>query len=154
MLEKEISNIDWDKIIFGGDMIPQREVVISDSAYYAQPSRKTVFIYGKYHYIYNKANKAEELYDIEWDPNQHFNLMQDTCFDPDRKVTNISRELYFYPYWDELPAIREKLRKEKNSIWREEDISQKAFTKIVGIIKKNDAIRKFFIKIYRTLFNK
>lgn len=150
--ETPISNIDWDKIIFGGDQIPTREVIISDSAYYAQPSRKTAFIYDKYRYIYNKATKAEELYDIEWDPEQNFNLMQDTCYDPDRKVINISRELYFYPDWDELTAIREKMRNEKNAIWREEDLSQKAFTSIIGIIKKNDTIRKFFVAVYKKLF--
>ena len=138
-----LSNIDWDKIIFGGDEIPSREVVISDSAYYAQPNRRTAFCYGKYRYIYNKATKKEELYDIEWDPHQDFNLMEDTCYDDDRKVVNISRELYFYPHWEELPPIREKLRAEKNKIWREEDSSQKAMNFVVKLLKKNDKIRTF-----------
>lgn len=138
-----LSNIDWDKIIFGGDEIPTRDIVISDCAYYAQPKRRTAFIYDKYRYIYNKSSKLEELYDIEWDPNQHFNLMDDKCYDPDRRVVNISRELYFYPEWENLPPIRDKLRAEKDRIWREEDKSQKAMNSIIKLLKRNNSIRTF-----------
>ena len=48
-----ISNIDWEKIIFDGDNIPSRDIIISDSAYYAQPNRKTVFLYQNYHPLYS-----------------------------------------------------------------------------------------------------
>lgn len=132
-----ISNIDWDKIIFGGELIPRREIILSDCAYYAQPSRKTVFMYKKYRYIYNRRDKSEELYDIEWDPNQNFNLMEDTSFDVDRKVVNISRELFFYPYWEELPEIRLKLREERLKIWREPSRKQRLMT----FIKKSKLVR-------------
>lgn len=114
-----ISNIDWDKIIFGGDTIPAREIIISDCAYYAQLSRKTVFMYKQYRYIYNLRDRSEELYDIEWDPNENFNLIADETLDVDRHVMVKSRELYFYPHWDNLPAIREKLRDVKQRMWRE-----------------------------------
>lgn len=130
--------IDWDKIIFDGDKIPEREVVISDSAYYAQPNRKTAFLYKNYVYIYNKIDKSEELYDIDWDPNQNFNLIADEVLDVDRHVMVKSRELYFYPYWELLPAIREKLRKERLAMWREPSRKQKLFTNIkqIGLVRK------------------
>lgn len=133
-----LCNIDWDKIIFGGDDIPSRDIVISDSAYYAQPNRKTVFMYKRFRYIYNKIDKSEELYDIEWDPNQEFNLMFDEVLDVDRHVMVKSRELYFYPHWDELPGVRELLRKAKAQMWREPSKKQKVFS----MIKKNKIIRK------------
>ncbi len=142
-----VSNIDWDKIIFGGDDIPSREIIISDCAYYAQPQRKTAFIYGKYRYIYTRATKTEELYDVEWDPNQNFNLMNDSCFDSDRKVLNISRELFFYPYWEDLPGIRKKLRDARLEIWREPSRKQL----IVSLIKKNRLVRLVGFSVLRFL---
>lgn len=145
-----ISNIDWDKIIFGGDVIPSREIIISDCAYYAQPSRKTVFMYGNYRYIYNRSDKSEELYDIKWDPNQNFNLMKDRCYDEDRKVENISRELFFYPYWEYLPEIREKLRNAKNIIWREPSRKQK----LIARLKKNKMIRFVGMFILKRIIGK
>lgn len=138
-----VSNIDLDKIIFGGDKIPSRKIIISDSSYYAQASRKTVFAYDKYRYIYNKASKIEELYDIQWDPEQQFNLIEDTCFDADRKVTNIARELYFYPDWKNLENIRNMLREEKDKIWREETKKQK----IISILRNHKLLKKILKNI-------
>lgn len=132
-----ISNIDWDKIIFGDDIIPARDLIISDSAYYAQSNRKTVFMYKNYRYIYNRFDKSEELYDIDWNPSQSFNLIRDEVWDVDRHVMVKSRELYFYPYWEELPEIREKLRAERKKIWREPSTKQI----IVGKLKKNKIVR-------------
>lgn len=149
-----VSSIDWDKIIFGGDTIPNRDVIISDSAYYAQPHRKIAILYSKYRYIYNKATKKEELYDIEWDPNQNFSLMEDTCYDEDRKVTSPSRELFFYPYWDELPEIRQKFRTEKNKMWREENVSQTIINIFFKFIRRHEKIRKFGKKIMKKIYGK
>ena len=83
--ENNICNIDLVQLLLYR-RIPQRDIIISDSAYYAQANRKTAFIYGNYRYIYNKINKTEELYDIQWDPNQNFNLIEDEIYDQDRKV--------------------------------------------------------------------
>ena len=44
--------------------------------------------------------------------------MDDFVYDPDRKVKAPSRELYFYPYWDELDKVRKIMRSEKNRIWK------------------------------------
>lgn len=140
-----LCNIDWDKIIFGGDEIPSREIVISDCAYYAQPTRKTVFMYKNFRYIYNRRDKSEELYDIEWDPNQEFNLMFDEVLDIDRHVMVKSRELYFYPHWDCLPEVRAILRNEKKKIWREPSKKQMLFS----VIKQNKLVRKIGLPILR-----
>ena len=149
--DKNICNIDWDRIIFGGDDIPERTFIISDSAYYAQPNRKTVVIFENFRYIYNKKDKKEELYDIEWDPYQNFNLMSDYTYDVDRKVTNISRELYFYPHWNEAVTVRDELPKVLQSIWRESSWEQD----LVMNLKKKKLARLFFnpfYKIYKKKF--
>ncbi|MDE6284500.1 MAG: sulfatase-like hydrolase/transferase, partial [Bacilli bacterium] len=148
--KKLVSNIDWDKIIFS-DTIPVRDIIISDSAYYSQPKRKTAILYDRFRYIYNKKDGTEELYDVEWDPNQNFNLITDSIPDLDRGVTNISRELYFYPYWNQLPGIREKLRLEKNSIWRDEPQHIKILYKIKKPIQKLPFYSKL-CKLYLKLF--
>lgn len=143
-----VCNIDWDKIIFGGDTIPSREIIISDSAYYAQPNRKTAILYKNFRYIYNRIDGSEELYDIEWDLNQNFNLIKDYTHDVDRHVDIRSRELYFYPYWDKLPAVRERVRNEKQRIWREPSKMQI----LVSRVKKNRIVRYLgmpIIKIVR-----
>lgn len=72
-----------------------------------------------YKYVYTKQTKKEELYDLEFDRNEEFSIMEDYVYDPDRKILAPSRELYYYPHWDALPEIRQKLREEKNRIWRE-----------------------------------
>ena len=132
-----ISNIDWDKIIFGGDVIPEREIIISDCAYYAQPIRKTVFMYKNYRYIYNRVDNSEELYDIEWDANQDFNLIEDEVLDVDRHVMVKSCELYFYPYWNKLAEVRAKLRDARMDMWREPSRKQQ----FVGKLKKSKLVR-------------
>lgn len=146
-------NIDWDKIIFD-DQIPRREIVISDSAYYAQPNRKIAILYKNYRYIYNKIDGTEELYDIDWDPNQNFNLMSDTTYDSDRRVTNISRELYFYPYWDELSGIRNKLRAEKNKIWRTESFHIRVIMKLKALSRRFPFLHQRLSNMYFKLFTK
>ena len=114
----QISNINVFELIFKRRIV-ESKVTFSDSAYYAQPNRKIAIIYGKYRYIYNKKDRTEELYDVEWDPYQQFNLFSDTIYDVDRKKTSPACEYYFYPFWNELPGIRVHLRAEKDKIWRE-----------------------------------
>ena len=142
-----ISNIDWDKIIFGGDIIPARDIIISDCAYYAQLSRKTVFMYKQYRYIYNLKDRSEELYDIEWDPNENFNLIADETLDVDRHVLVKSRELYFYPDWDNLPGIRKQLRDARQRMWREPSNKQMLLDKA----RKNKFLRAIGLPILKFL---
>lgn len=107
--------------------IPKHEVVYSDSAYYCQINRKLAIIYGRYKYIFNRINHAEELYDVIFDPGENVNLITDFKYDTDRHLTCPTRELYFYDKWEELPSIRKKLRDEKNKIWREGSILDKLY---------------------------
>ena len=132
----QITNKDFFDLIFNRKIV-EREFLIADSTYYAQPRRKTAIIYGRYRYIYNKAIKTEELYDVEWDPNQNFNLMSDWYDDADREQRSLSSELYFYPYWSVLPEVRQKLRAEKDRIWREESLSEKIVNGIYNRLRKN-----------------
>lgn len=115
-----VCNIDFHTLI-SDRKIPRRDVIYSDSTYYGQPNRKLAVIKGKYRYIYNKKTGVEELYDVNWDPNQNYNLMKDNYDDPDRLIESPAIDYYFYPEWDKLPEVRDSLRAEKDKIWRTED---------------------------------
>ena len=130
-------NVDLYQLLFE-ETIPIREVVYSDSAYYAQVNRNLAVLWGKYRYIYHKKTGQEELFDLEWDPCQEFNLFSDWNYDIDRHVQTPSRELYFYPEWEKLPEVREKLRAYKDSIWRKENIKQRLYANV-----KNAAMRVY-----------
>ncbi len=148
--DKHVCNIDIYDLIFNRKIV-EREFIYSDSAYYAQPHRKLGVIWKNFRYIYNKKDRTEELYDIEWDPNQNFNLIQDEIYDIDRKSTSPSREYFFYPRWDELPEIREKLRNEKDKIWREAKGTSKGLYAIYLSIRKMKAARKILRPFVNTL---
>jgi hypothetical protein len=113
---KPTSNIDIFDIVFGH--VPEREFIYVDTAYRAQRHRKLAIVRDRFKYIYNKDSGREELYDLEFDPNEQFSVMEDYVYDPDRKIRAPSRELYYYPSWDELPEIRRLLRAEKDRIWK------------------------------------
>lgn len=141
-----VSNIDLFDIIFNRK-IKRRDMVISDSAYYAQENRRLCVAYENYRYIYNKIDNTEELYDVKWDPNQNFNMISDIIFDTDRKKTTPACEYIFYPFWDELPAVREKLRGEKNRIWRDINKRQKFNGKMIDALRKNKMSHAILKKI-------
>ncbi len=144
--KSNISSVDLFDILFA-KKIPEREFVYSDSAYRAQKNRKLAIMYGKYKYIYNKKTKTEELYDLEYDPDEDFSIMYDNLFDVDRKITLPIREQYYYPDWAELPAIREKLSEHRKQIWRNgslpvviksglKDFVRPAYRKLMRLLKK------------------
>lgn len=147
----QFCNIDFFELIFKRT-IPQRNIIISDCAYYAQPRRKLAVISERYRYIYNKNTKEEELYDVEWDPHQDFNLISDYVYDTDRKSEAISRELYFYPYWNKLPEVRERLRYEKDKVWKDVSGKQKLLIGCKEFVKKTPIIRSvypFLVKLFK-----
>ena len=111
------SNVDIKTLIFERK-ITKREYVFSDCAYYAQPRRKLAIIKGNYAYIYNKENKSEELYDLEYDYYERVNLLQPNGYDVDRKVVSPIREYYFSPHWDEVDGIADSFRQIRNDMWR------------------------------------
>lgn len=145
--DEPVSNIDFHTLI-SERKIPLREVIFSDSAYYSQPNRKLAVVKGKYRYIYNKKTGIEELYDVSWDPNENYNLIQDNYVDVDRKTDSPAIDYYFYPEWEKLPEIRENLRLEKELIWRDANNKQKFFSKL-RTSKLLRRLLKPFIKIYR-----
>lgn len=111
------SSTDLYSILFESS-IPVHEFVYSDSAYRAQKHRKLAIVYEHYKYIFNKQTNVEELYDLDFDPTEEFSLIEDYIYDSDRKFNAPSRELFYYPDWESLPAIRQKLRGEKDRIWK------------------------------------
>lgn len=124
-------NIDFFDLIMNRS-ITKRDVIYSDSAYYAQPGRKLAIIKGKYRYIFNKKDGSEELYDIEWDPNENMNLANALFFDVDRKVSSLTREYYFYPCWDDIPELLNGFRALKKTIWRDGSIKQNLYGVLRG----------------------
>lgn len=124
------SSVDLCTILFEKNM-PQRDFIYSDTAYRAQRQRKLAIIHDKYKYIYNKRTGLEELYDLQFDPTEEYSIMEDYIFDPDRKLRAPSRELYYYPEWDNLAAIREMMRTEKERVWRNGDFLLTARNDIV-----------------------
>ncbi len=147
--EEQFCNIDMFELLFEHRAV-KRDIIYSDCAYYAQPHRKLAIIYGRYRYIYNKIDNTEELYDVDWDTHQDFNLMSDYCYDVDRKTEAISRELYFYPEWNTLPIIRERLRAEKDKIWREQTKAESIMLSLKEFAKK----QKFLRMLYQSLKKK
>lgn len=118
-----LSNIDIFDLIFKKQIRP-REFILSDSTFYAQPNRKIAIVNDNYKYIYNKIDRTEELYDIRFDPSEQFNLIEDSIYDTDRHVTAPSKEMYLYPYWDELDRLRKYFRSIKDDMWKEGSFSE------------------------------
>lgn len=150
--DSQICNTNVYELLFEKKII-ESEIIYSDSAYYAQPHRKLAVVKGKYRYIYNKADNSEELYDIEYDPNQNFNLIDDYIYDVDRKSTSPAREYYFYPHWEELPEVRNDLRREKDKIWRDLTLSQKGVHSFVSWLRTNK-ITHAFLKPMKVVYIK
>lgn len=129
-----ISCVDLYDIISKKQII-EREYIYSDTAYYAQPNRKLAIIYKNYKYIYNKKDKTEELYDLEYDKEENCNLMNDKVYDIDRHIYAPLRELYFYPDWGNVVKVRSLLRAEKNRIWVKENVNEYMYNSIKEIMK-------------------
>lgn len=111
------SNVDIWKILINRE-IPKRDYVICDTAFYGQPRRRIGIVKGKFKYIYVKQTDSEELYDLEFDPDEKHNIADIVQFDRDRKVNICVPDEYFYPYWDEAQAAVKELREIKNGMYR------------------------------------
>ena len=124
-----VSNVHLYDIIKGD--IPHDDFVYSDSAYYAQPYRKLAIIHNNFKYIYNKATKVEELYDVAFDPEEHCNIISKRILDVDRKILTPLNQVYYYPDWDLVETEKKLLRNEFDRIWRTES----HFMKLLGKLK-------------------
>lgn len=100
------------------ERITKRDYIFVDSQYYTQPDRKLAIIEERYKYIYNKRNKVEELYDLVWDSEERYNLLEVDRYDEDKKQLRNARELYFYPYREEAQNAYERLKSIKDSMWQ------------------------------------
>lgn len=107
--------------------IPNHDFVFCDTTYYAQPHRKLAIIGKRYKYIYNKQSDTEELYDLEWDRDENFNILKKNYYDNNRISMVNYCELYFYPYKEQALKEAEKLRKIKDDIWREPSITERLY---------------------------
>jgi len=139
-------NIDLYNIIFA-DTVKERSFIFIDTAYYAQKNRTLGIVTDEYKYVYHKKTGKEELFDLSYDPNENFNLIEDTIYDADRKFLVPSKEEYFYPKWDKLNSYRTFFRDKKKSIWRKATFKQKVLNGI------KDFVRPLYVKL-RKLFSK
>ncbi len=112
------SNIQLADCILSG-FIEKKTYVHSDSQYYCQWNRKLAVIKGDYKYIYNKWTKSEELYDLEYDPNEDVNLLIDNWYDRNRRGYYFLDNMYYYPRWDQAKEVYAELKKEKERLWRD-----------------------------------
>ena len=143
-IDTNLSSIDLFRVILRKE-VPLREFIYSDTAYRAQKSRKLAIIKDNYKYIYTKRTGEEELYDLRYDPEEHFSIMHDKLYDVDRKLYVESMEEYYYPFWDELPKLRELFEQERKRIWRNGDFKV--------VIKSNikDKLRPLYDKYIRLI---
>lgn len=117
VINEPISSVQLKNIILDKKVYPQ-EFVYGDTQYYLQPNRKLMIRKGNYKYIYNKKSRSEELYDLQFDPNENVNLLRNLVREPDRKVNYHLNEVYYYPRWDAAEIAYQELKKEKDRIWR------------------------------------
>lgn len=129
------SNIQLKEIILERN-VSKKDYILSDSAYYGQLHRKLAIITTRFKYIYNKQDKTEELYDLQYDHNENINLLVEKVWDNDRKRYNNVREVYFYPYWIQSLTYLKTFREIRNSIWREGNKYEELLNKTVYYTKR------------------
>lgn len=133
------SNVDLKTLLFDRKII-RREYVFTDSAYYAQPHRKLAIVNSNFAYIYNKADKTEELYDLENDYYERCNLLKANGYDPDRHLTSPIRDYYYSPHWDRVNEIVDMFRNIRDEIWKTgtpyEEFKEKYLRRVKQIIVK------------------
>lgn len=121
------------------ERIPLNEFVYCDSAYVDQPNRRIAIYHGDFKYIYNKASKIEELYDLKFDPTEQCNIISRVKYDIDRHIDYPLDQVYFYPRWEVAENEKVLLRKEFERIWDNGSAKQN----MIGIIKKYKSIMHY-----------
>ena len=119
--------------------IPEHEYVLCDTAYYAQPQRKLAIITKRFKYIYNNETKTEELYDLEWDRLEEYNIFKKKYVEKNRMSDVVYSELYYYPFTDEANTAGERLREIKSQIWRKPSFFEGTVIKCrrkLGLLKR------------------
>ena len=96
----------------------KQEYVVSDTAYYCQPKRKIAIIHSHFKLIYDKSKKRFCLFDLNWDPDEKYNLFYPEFYDVDRMSWYSLNQRFFYPFWSEAIKEKELLLKRFDEIWR------------------------------------
>ena len=133
-----VSTVDLGNIVLN-DALPKRDYILCDTAYFAQPHRKLAVVGSRFKYIFNRETSSEELYDLQWDSEENYNILLSSYYEKNRGSNVFYDELYFYPYKDEALKEYEKLRKIKEDIWREPGKTDDLFYKTkrkIGHIKR------------------
>lgn len=130
------SNIDLSQIILKRELPEKKSYVVTDTKYYAQPKRKIAIIGERFKYIYNAGTNVEELYDLEWDPNENYNILEELFYDIDRERWIYSIEQYFYPYYEQAIAEYKKLKEVKDKLWRYPTFREKLYVKCYNYAAK------------------
>jgi len=151
-ITKLVSNIQLKNIILNKE-VNHQEYIISDTQYYLQENRKLSIMKDNYKYIYNKIDSTEELYDLEYDPNEDVNLLVDHIYDRNRGEIYYLDEVFYYPQWETAREYYNDLRDKKEEIWEEgswveETIYNKARTIYRNLVsdKFNFIFKQFKLK--------
>ena len=123
-------NTDIPTILLDHKLPEKHDFVSSEIKYYAQPARKIAIITNRYKYIYNAADDHEEFYDLLWDPNENYNILERYYKDKDRGKIVFYDEHYFYPYKNEALQEYPKLLSYKKQVWRDNSLIEKIVIKL------------------------
>lgn len=114
-----MSNIDLPYILKNKKLPKHRDYVVSDTKYYAQPKRKLAIIGERFKLIYNSKGKVMELYDLDWDPLENYNILKRYHYDSDRHYTVYYDEHFYYPFKATAIEQMKIMEAELKRIWRE-----------------------------------
>ncbi len=111
------SHAQLKRLILDRSVEPQ-EYIFSDTSYWRQHKRRLSMIKGKYKYVYSNMDRSEQLYDLDWDPQEKVNLLIDGYLDLNRRSLYKLDEIYFYPHWDHAAEAYQDLHEKKGDVWR------------------------------------
>jgi len=127
--------------------IEQMEYIYSDTKYYEQPDRKTMVRKGDYKLIYNKSGKSEELYDLDFDPDENVNLLILDWPDFDRNSNYRTEHIIYYPHWQRAEESYRDLRGELDRIWKTGSVWMLMAHRLNDI--RNMGLKKFLRRLMR-----
>lgn len=133
-------NTDIPHILLEDSLPSKHDYVVSETKYYAQPGRVVAIVTDRFKYIYNASNNKEELYDLRWDPNEEYNILERCYYDVNRRHTVYYDEHYFYPFKDDAMSAYQKIIRYKKEICRELSSSEKRKMKLYNFLKKTKRI--------------
>lgn len=137
------SNTDLPHILLTNTLPQPHKYTICETKYRGQSGRVLGIVSERYKYIYNEKSNNEELYDLQWDPYENFNILERSYYDKDRKYRVYYDEHYFYPYKEEAISALQDILAYKKTIWYELTLQDNIEIKIIEILKRiKNIIRK------------